>query len=157
MRVNKDGTAHWEAGTVVEISVHDESHDPNLYYARVLTSGTFPNLKVLDDKYPEVLEGKPQGCLYAIWRELNEAEAQAITGDADVSAGTYVVNPRPGGAVRVLDKRDGSLVDEFKTMEEAQEWIDAHECPKCGRPKTTPAEGCTGPHFGGEDLAFTAF
>ena len=157
MKINKDGTVHWLKDSVVEISLCHHG-DPNLYYAKVLTSGTWPNLKVLDDKYPELLEGRPQDCPYVVWRELNEAETKALFPEGnDVSAKTYVVNPLPGGVVRVFDKRDGTLIDEFPSMDEAQDWIDQYECPECGLPKTEPSPGCSALHFGEEEPVFTAF
>lgn len=158
MKVNKDGTVHWEKGTVVEVSIHTEEHDPNQYYAKCLTSGTWPTIQVLNNKYPLPFEGKPQGCPYAIWRELSEAEVKALFPEGDeVSAGTYVVNPQPGGHTRVIDKRTDTVVEEFPTCDEAVEWINNHECEKCGLPVTESSKGCKGLHFGEEEPVFTAF
>lgn len=159
MKTNKDGTVHWEKGSVVEVWLHLNNHDPNLYYAKCLTSGTWPTIQVLDNKYPLPIEGKPQDCPYTIWRDLSDAEAEALfpKEDGEVTAGTYVVNPQPGGHTRVIDKRTNKVVKEFPTCDEACEWIDQHECGQCGLPLTEPSKGCKSIHFGEEEPAFTAF
>ena len=159
MKVNKDGTVHWEKGTVVEVSLHTDDHDPNQYYAQCQSSGTFPLIQVLDPKYPEPLQGAMQNSPYSIWRELSEAETKALFGtEDDVSAGTYVVNPQPGGHTRVIDKRSNEVVESFQTCDEACEWIAGHECAECGLPLTELSKECTKSHFGGEEMpAFTAF
>lgn len=159
MKVNKDGTAHWDQGSIVEVSIHAEDHDPNLYYAKCLTSGTFPDVQVLDAKYPIPFEGKMQDCLYSIWRELSEVEAKAVfpRGEEAVSTGTYVVKPQWGGCTEVIDTRSNTVVEEFSTCDVAVAWIERHECPACGLPVTGSAKGCSKPHFSDEEPIFTAF
>jgi hypothetical protein len=68
-----DAPAHWPEGAIVEITLFDitgdRERDPNRYWARCLTSGTYPDLQVVDDncephpKFPDVLtKGE-----YTIW------------------------------------------------------------------------------------------
>jgi len=75
MRILDNGCAYWSLGSIVEVSLHTENHDPNMYRARCLTGGTFPTIKVLDDKYPDAIEGRATNPLYAIWRELSDEES----------------------------------------------------------------------------------
>ena len=73
--VNSERLAHWTKGSVVEISLFDvpgREHDPNRYWARCLTSGTFPELEVVDDNcdpHPDFRELLTKG-QYGIWREV---------------------------------------------------------------------------------------
>ena len=158
MKVNKDGTAYWEKGIFVEVSLHVDDHDPNLYYAQCQSSGTFPIIHVLDAKYPIAFEGKLQSCPYTIWRELSEIEAKALFGDKDeVGAGTYVVNPQRGGHTWVIDKRSNTVVEEFCTCAAAVEWIVRHECESCGLPLIEASKECSRPHFSDEEPVFNAF
>jgi len=158
LKLNADGTVRWETGALVEVTLHGEDvRDPNMYYARCLTTGPFPRLQVLDEKYPEPLEGREMAPPYAIWRRVPEEEAKVVLGQAELPAGkTYVVNLIPGGSVQVLDsrKRKNKLVDTFSSIELAETWIRDHECGACGRPLVEPApKACTQRHFG--DVAKT--
>jgi len=73
--VKHEKLAYWKKGTLVEINLFDvpgREHDPNRYWARCLTSGTFPELEVVDDNcdpHPEFKELLTKG-QYAIWREV---------------------------------------------------------------------------------------
>jgi hypothetical protein len=159
LKLNADGTVRWEGGSLVEVTLHGEDmRDPNMYYARCLTTGTFPRIQVLDEKYPEPLEGREVAPLYVIWRLVPEEEAKVVSGEAALPSGkTYVVNLVPGGAVQVLDsrKRKNKLVDTFRSIESAEAWICDHECSACGRPVTEPSKSCPVRHFGDVDKPFS--
>ena len=75
----KQGLGWWKKNSIVEINVtvrmkdkKGEYSDPNTYWARCMTEGTFPMLEVIDEsgerheKFPTPLfEGQ-----YVIWKEL---------------------------------------------------------------------------------------
>lgn len=73
--VNHEKLAYWNKGALVEITLFDvpgREHDPNIYWARCLTGGTFPELEVVDDNcepHPEFKELLTKG-QYVIWREI---------------------------------------------------------------------------------------
>lgn len=73
--VNNERLAYWTKGSLVEINIHNvpgHEHDPNRYWARCLTGGTWPELEVVDDNcdpHPEFKELLTKG-QYAIWREI---------------------------------------------------------------------------------------
>ena len=118
MRINKDGTVNWSLGSIVEVTTYTGNYDPNRYFARCLTGGTWPKVQVLHEKYPEPLQAAFYNTPVAIWRELPEEEAQKILGDEE-----YVVN---------------------KVREEAVERL----CPECGYSLLEPSPGCSRLHFG---------
>lgn len=73
--VNNEKLAYWSKGSLVEINLIDvpgREHDPNRYWARCLTGGTFPELEVVDENcnpHPEFQEVLTKG-QYVIWREI---------------------------------------------------------------------------------------
>ncbi len=73
--VNNEKLAYWKKGSLVEINIHDvpgHEHDPNRYWARCLTGGTWPELEILDDNcepHPDFTGVLTKG-QYAIWREI---------------------------------------------------------------------------------------
>jgi hypothetical protein len=155
MKLNKDGTARWDKGDVLEVEVNSEEHDPNSYFALCMTTGTYPTLQVFDDKYPEPLEGREVDPPYTIWRLLPDDEAKRVKGhDPTVVDGvTYGIHFEPG-QVYVYDKRKRKKhpVEHFSLLEDAQAWIADNECELCGRPTLEKAKkGCPGQHFTVED------
>lgn len=81
MYINKDGTAVWSLGSIVEVTLYGPNRDPNRYFARCLTGGTWPTVQVLDEKYPEPLTVTPQATPVIIWRQLPEEEAAVVCGE----------------------------------------------------------------------------
>lgn len=75
VKVNNEVLAYWKKGALVEINIHDvpgHEHDPNRYWARCLTGGTWPELEVVDDNcdpHPKFKELLTKG-QYVIWREV---------------------------------------------------------------------------------------
>lgn len=73
--VNNERLAHWKKGSIVEINIHDvpgHEYDPNRYWARCLSSGTFPELEIVDDNcdpHPDFDSVLTKG-QYSIWREI---------------------------------------------------------------------------------------
>jgi hypothetical protein len=73
--VNNERLAYWKRDSIVEINIHDvpeHEGDPNRYWARCLSSGTFPELEIVDDScdpHPDFPSTLTKG-QYAIWREI---------------------------------------------------------------------------------------
>lgn len=158
MKLNKDGTAKWDKGDVVEINVMSEDHDPQRYYAKCLTTNVYPIVQVLNARYPDPLEGKETGSPYIIWRQVPEDEAKLVVGEDTLPEGvTYGMRLQPGGQIAIFDKRKKKqpVVETCDSVEEAEAWVARYECPNCGRPALEPANGCFGPHFGGAPKPFS--
>jgi hypothetical protein len=135
MRINKDGTANWSLGSIVEVTTHTGNHDPNHYFARCLTGGACPTVRVLHEKYPEPLTVTPQNTPVSLWRELSEEEVQRFLGEEE-----YVVNQE----------------EEPEEIAEVVEEPSERLCSECGKPLTKSSPGCSMLHFG-TDRPFTAF
>jgi hypothetical protein len=158
LRVQKDGTAYWLLGSIVEVSIHDGNHDPNTYRARCLTGGTFPKIQVLHEKYPEPMQGRAMDPPFVIWREIAESEeqeqeaieeAERLIDETKKEHKMFVIVGQRKGNVRVVRKEDDEVVKEgLESIEAAAEWIDRNECEECGRLVTDAAEGCSQRHIG---------
>lgn len=138
MRINKDGTVSWSLGSIVEVTVYKD-HDPNSYFARCLTGGTWPTVQVLHEKYPEPMTVTPLDPPVVIWRELSEEEAAKVLGEDT----EYVVNHEEEVVENVVE----NVVEEG-----ALERL----CPECGKPLVKPSPECSMLHFG-DDKPFIAF
>jgi len=141
MRVDKDGIVHWSLGSIVIVTIYTDEHDPNNYYARCLTGGTWPRIQVLHPKYPEPFDGKPQGCPYVILRELTEEETEKVLADLE---GVELPDPEATYDVKSDETPSNSEVS------------DEHLCAECGKSLLQPSPGCSVMHLGG-DAPFTAF
>jgi len=73
----RHGLAWWVKGSLVEITIrnipgHDPEHDPNVYMAICITSGTWPKLRVVDennDQHPDFKDALVEG-QYTVWGVL---------------------------------------------------------------------------------------
>jgi len=150
MRVNKDGTAYWSLGSIVEVSIHDGNHDPNTYRARCLTGGTYPQVQVLDDKYPEPLQAREIDSPFVIWREVAESEEAAREAEDREEVGMLVIVGLREGQVRICRVgEEDPVVEGLVSLEAARAWIARNACPDCGHLFIDVAgEGCTQRHIG---------
>jgi hypothetical protein len=163
MRVQKDGTAYWLLGSIIEVTVHDGNHDPNRYHARCLTGGTFPTIQVLDEKYPEPITGRPQDPPFVVWREVAESAEDAENADdaenvdvtetvqdtAHTEQGLFVIVGQDEGTVCVMRKGDDTPVaGSFASVESATAWLGRNKCADCGLLYTDDSPGCGQRHIG---------
>lgn len=152
MRVLENGCAHWDKGSIVEVGIFDDEHDPNHYRARCLTSGTFPLVQVLDnERYPDPVQVKPIASTIVIYAELaasQEAFDQQNKEPEEVVGMLVIIGCRKGN-VRVGRKDSDEIVETgFDSVEEARDWIERNECEECGMLKTDPAGSCKSRHLG---------
>jgi hypothetical protein len=159
MRLNKDGTAKWEKGDIVEVNLFTEDYDPNPYYAKCLTTNVYPVIQVIDPRYPEPFQGQEIASPFIITRLLDEEEASLAVGEEGAVTGgvTYSYRLRPGGGIEVFDKRKKKqpTVEFVDDVAAAEAWIEKHECPNCGKPVLEPGKGCSGPHYGAAPEKFS--
>ena len=153
MRVLENGCAHWDKGSIVEVGIFDDEHDPNHYHARCLTSGTFPMVQLLDnEKYPDPVQVKGVASTVVIYRELAESEEayQELDKEPVEEAGMFVIIGCKPGNIRVGRREsDEEIQGGFESIEAARDWIYRNECDECGQLKTDAAgEGCTKRHIG---------
>lgn len=159
MRILDNGCAYWMLGSIVEVGIHDGNHDPNMYRARCLTGGTFPLLQVLDDKYPEPMQGRAVDPPFVIWKEIAEsaeAEEDALVAEEEAinncreERGVFVIIGQRKGQVRVVRKKDDeTVVEGLESIEMAADWIARNECDECGQLLTDDAgPGCSRRHIG---------
>jgi hypothetical protein len=141
VRVLDNGCAYWLLGSIVEVSLCGQP-DVDHYRARCLTGGTFPQIRILDEKYPEPLQGRAVDPPFVIWREIaesEEAEQEAIEqqerllDECREDRGLFVIVGSRPKHIRIVRAEDDTPVeDTFKSLEAAREWLDCRVCAACG-------------------------
>lgn len=160
VRVLDNGCAYWLLGSIVEVGVFDDEHDPNHYRARCLTAGTFPLVQLLDNpRYPDPVQVKGVASTIVIYKEIaesTEAEEEAVEQEearlngVQEEKGMFVIIGCKPGNIRVGRREsDEEVQGGFDSIEDARDWIERNECEECGMLKTDAAgEGCTRRHLG---------